>query len=393
MGNASALFARQLQELKNQGLFRPPVFVEGSNGPVCHCDGRKVINFASSNYLGLNTHPRVVAVAKAVLDESGVGVGAVRSVTGNTRYHRSLEIRLADFLGTEDCLIFPSGYSACSGALAALACKEDMIISDELNHASAVDGSRISGAEKKIYPHKDAESLRIILEDERPIRQKWVVTDGVFGMEGDIAPLPDIVRAVREHEAFLIVNDSHGVGVLGKNGRGTVAHHSCEGKVSLIIGSLSKALGAMGGFAAGSKDTVQYLLYQSRPLLFSTSLPAHLSAAAYESIDILEKEPERLATLWERARFFREGLESLGFNTGSSETPIIPVMAGESYQALHFMDELIERGVLVQSVAFPVVPKGKARVLATVSAGHTKDHLARALEAFEKAARKLKILQ
>nr|MBO2477783.1 8-amino-7-oxononanoate synthase [Bacillota bacterium] len=361
--------------MKAQGVFRYPRVFEGPQGPRAIIDGREVVNLSSNNYLGLANHPRVREAAIKAIEEYGAGTASVRSIAGTMSLHVELERRLAAFKRTEAALVFQSGFTANAGTVAAILGKEDVIISDELNHASIIDGCRLSRAQIKIYPHRDVAALRRLLEESRGARRVLVVTDGVFSMDGDIAPLPDIVAVAKEYGAITMVDDAHASGVLGTNGRGTVDHFGLHGQVDIQVGTLSKAIGILGGYVAGSKLLIDYLIQRARPFLFSTSHPPAVTAACLAALDILETEPELIQRLWDNARYFREGLADAGFDVSGSETPIIPVIVGEGDKAMRLSDRLFEEGVFAQGIAYPTVPRGKARVRTIVTAAHTRDDL------------------
>ncbi|REJ37398.1 MAG: 8-amino-7-oxononanoate synthase [Bacillota bacterium] len=378
--------------MKAQGVFRYPRVFEGPQGPRAIIDGREVVNLSSNNYLGLANHPRVREAAIKAIEEYGAGTASVRSIAGTMSLHAELERRLAAFKRTEAALVFQSGFTANAGTVAAILGKEDVIISDELNHASIIDGCRLSRAQIKIYPHRDVAALRRLLEESRGARRVLVVTDGVFSMDGDIAPLPDIVAVAKEYGAITMVDDAHASGVLGTNGRGTVDHFGLHGQVDIQVGTLSKAIGILGGYVAGSKLLIDYLIQRARPFLFSTSHPPAVTAACLAALDILETEPELIQRLWDNARYFREGLADAGFDVSGSETPIIPVIVGEGDKAMRLSDRLFEEGVFAQGIAYPTVPRGKARVRTIVTAAHTRDDLDQALAAFRKVGRELGII-
>ncbi len=392
MGNPLAYLDRELDELRERGLFRWPRLLEGPQEPVARYDGREVINLCSNNYLGLATHPRLKAAARRALDELGVGSGAVRTIAGNMAIHRELEQELARFKQTDAALLFQSGFTANAGTVAALLGKEDVIVSDELNHASIIDGARLSGAQKKIYPHKDVAAARRLLEESRGARRILLITDGVFSMDGDIAPLPDLVALAEEFGAIMMVDDAHASGVLGHQGRGTVDHFGLHGRVHIQVGTLSKAFAAQGGYVAGSQTLADYLIHKARPLLFSTSHPPAVAASALAAVRLVQEEPELIERLWDNTRFFKRSLAQQGWNTGASETPITPVIVGDERLAMELSDRLFAAGVFAQGIAFPTVPRGAARVRTIVTAAHTRTHLHKALDAFEKVGRELRLI-
>lgn len=392
MPNPLAYLDQELNDLRERGLFRWPRLLQGPQEPIARYDGREVINLCSNNYLGLANHPRLKAAARRAVDELGVGSGAVRTIAGNMAIHTELEQELAHFKHTEATLLYQSGFTANAGTVAALLGKEDVIISDELNHASIIDGSRLSGAEKKIYPHKDVAAARRLMEGSRTARRMLLISDGVFSMDGDIAPLPDLVALAEEFGAIMMVDDAHASGVLGQHGRGTVDQFNLHGRVHVQVGTLSKAFASQGGYVAGSRALVDYLVHRARPLLFSTSHPPAVAASALAAVRLVQEEPELLERLWDNTRLFKKGLNELGFNTGMSETAITPVIVGEESLALQLSDRLFTAGVFALGIAFPTVPRGKARVRTIVTAAHTRMHLQRALDAFEHVGRDLKLI-
>jgi glycine C-acetyltransferase len=392
MGNPLDYLDSELNELRERGLFRWPRMLEGAQEPLARYDGHEVINLASNNYLGLANHTRLKAAARRAIDELGVGSGAVRTIAGNMAIHRELEDELARFKRTEATLLYQSGFTANAGTVAALLGKEDIIISDELNHASIIDGARLSGAGKKIYPHKDVAAARALLAESHSARRLLLITDGVFSMDGDIAPLPDLVAVAEEFGAIMMVDDAHASGVLGQAGRGTVDHFDLHGRVHVQVGTLSKAFAGQGGYVAGSRSLVDYLIHRARPLLFSTSHPPSVAASALAAVRLVQEEPELIERLWDNTRFFRKGLTQLGWNTGASETPITPVMVGDERLTMDLSDRLFTAGVFALGIAFPTVPRGKARIRTIVTAGHTRTHLQRALDAFERIGREMKLI-
>ena len=373
----------KLHELDEQGLSLHPLTLEGPTGARARFEGRDVINLASNNYLGLANHPRMNAAAAAAAAELGAGSGAVRTIAGTMSSHRELERRFAEFKHAEEALMFQSGFTANAGTVAAILDKEDVIVSDRLNHASIIDGARLSRAEIKVFEHKDADHAAALLaETARPGRRQLLVTDGVFSMDGDIAPLPALVEVAEEHGAIMMLDDAHASGVLGTGGAGTVDHFGLHGRVDVQVGTLSKAIGVLGGFIAGPHHLIQWLVNRGRPFLFSTSAPPAVTAACIEALDILRDEPERLERLWTNTRAFKAGLHELGFDTGMSETPITPVITGDEGKTQEFARRLFEQGVFTPAIVFPTVAKGKARVRTIVTADHTEDDLREALEIF-----------
>jgi glycine C-acetyltransferase len=383
----------RLGELEAQGLAIHPRTLEGPTGARARFDGRDVINLASNNYLGLSNHPRMNAAASKASAELGAGTGAVRTIAGTMTMHRELERRFAEFKHAEDALMFQSGFTANAGTVAAILDKEDVIVSDRLNHASIIDGGRLSRAEIKVFEHKDAGHADALLaETARAGRRQLLITDGVFSMDGDIAPLPDLVEVAERRGAIMMIDDAHASGVLGKGGAGTVDHFGLHGRVDVQVGTLSKAIGVMGGFIAGPHELIEWLVNRGRPFLFSTSAPPAVIAACIEALDIIEDEPERLERLWENTRSFKEGLRDLGFDTGESETPITPVVTGQEEATQAFARRLFEEGVFTPAIVFPTVAKGRARVRTIVTADHTPDDLTEALEIFGRVGRELKLV-
>ena len=391
-GTGMGFLVSEIDQLKDQGLYRPLRVIGSANKPVFTVDGKEVINLSSNNYLGLTTHPKLVEASVKATQWYGVGSGAVRTIAGTMNLHEELERRLAAFKHTEASLTFQSGFTANVGVLQSLLKEEDVIISDQLNHASIIDGIRLSRAPRKIYPHKDMDGLEKVLKESQDARVRLVVTDGVFSMDGDIAPMPDIVNLAERYGAIVMIDDAHASGVLGKNGRGTVNHFGLDGRVQIQIGTLSKAIGAVGGYVAGDQILRDYLIHMARPFLFSTSQPPGVVASCIAAIDVLETEPEIIDRLWENTRFFKEQLTDLGFNTGHSETPITPVIVGEAHQAMALSDKLFERGVFAQGIGFPTVAKGQARLRTMISAAHTQEQLQTALDVIAESGRELGII-
>jgi glycine C-acetyltransferase len=380
----------QLHDLEAGGLSLHPRLLEGPTGARARFDGRDVINLASNNYLGLANHPRMNAAAARAATELGAGTGAVPAIAGRMTLHRELERRFAGFKHAEDALMFPSGFMANAGTVAAILTKEDVIVSDRLNHASIIDGARLSRAEIKVFEHRDADHADALLaESARTDRRQLLITDGVFSMDGDIAPLPDLVEVAERHGAIMMIDDAHASGVLGTGGAGTVDHFGLHGRVDIQVGTLSKAIGVLGGFIAGPSELIEWLVNRGRPFLFSTSAPPAVVAACIEALDIMHDEPERLERLWENTRSFKAGLHDLGFDTGESETPITPVITGEEEPTQAFARRLFEEGVFSPAIVYPTVAKGRARVRTIVTAEHTAHDLAEALEVFGRVGREL----
>jgi glycine C-acetyltransferase len=389
MSDALGYLDEELAALRDRGVLRWPRELQGEQAPVCTYDGRRVINLCSNNYLGLASHPNLKEAASRAIEEYGVGSGAVRTIAGNMTIHQVLEHRLAAFKRTEAALLFQSGFTANAGTVAAILGREDVVVSDELNHASIIDGCRLSGAERKIFPHKDITAARRCLEESRAARRVLLITDGVFSMDGDLAPLRELVALAHEFGAIMMVDDAHASGVVGAGGRGTVEHFGLHGMVDIQVGTLSKAWACLGGYVAGRRTLVEYLMNRARPLLFSTSHPPSVAATAIAALDLIEREPGLIARLWENTRFFKAGLQRLGYDTGMSETPITPVMVGDEALAMRFSDRLFEEGVFAVGLVFPTVPRGKARVRTIVTAGHTQEELSRALQVFQRVGREL----
>jgi glycine C-acetyltransferase len=352
------------------------------------------VNFCSNNYLGLANHPQVVEAAREATKKYGVGPAAVRSIAGTMDLHVQLEQRLAKFKGAEDVITFQSGFTANLGTISALVGKEDVIFSDRLNHASIIDGCRLSGARIVAYEHNDPSALEdAIKEHASNYRRALIVTDGVFSMDGDIAPLPELYEVAKKYDILFMVDDAHGEGVLGKGGRGIVDHFGLHGKVDVEVGTMSKAFGVVGGMVAGDKVIIEWLRQRGRPFLFSSAVTAPDAAACLAAVDLLEESTELVDRLWSNAKYFKEEMRKLGFDTGVSETPITPVMLGEAPLAQQFSRELFEEGVFAMSIGYPTVPKGKARIRVMISAAHDNDDLGKGLEAFEKVGKKLGVIQ
>lgn len=384
----------KIGELKEQGVYRKLPVLEGANEAEVVLNGQKVINLSSNNYLGFANHPRLKKAAIEAVEKYGVGAGAVRTIVGNMDIHEELEKVLAKFKKEEAVMVFQSGFNCNAGTIQAITEKGDLIISDELNHASIIDGARLSKADKTIYKHNNMEDLERVLKEKRDqYRNVLIITDGVFSMDGDIANLPAIVDLAEKYNAMTYVDDAHGSGVLGENGRGTVDHFGLHGRVDFSIGTLSKAIGVVGGYVAGSKTMQEWLSHRGRPLLFSTSLPPAAVGSIIEAVNILMDSSEYTDRLWSNAKFFKEKLGKLGFDTGSSETPITPVIIGDEAKAMEFSKKLFENGVFVSAIVFPTVPKGTGRVRCMVTAGHTEEQLERAVGVFEKVGKEMGILK
>jgi glycine C-acetyltransferase len=385
---------QEIDSLKEQGLYNRIRTIGSAQGARIRVDGKEVLNFCSNNYLGLANHPKLVEAAKQATKKYGVGPAAVRSIAGTTDLHVQLEQRLAQFKGAEDVITFQSGFTANLGTISALVGKEDVIFSDRLNHASIIDGCRLSGAKIVAYEHNDAGALEdAIKEHASSFRRSLIVTDGVFSMDGDIAPLPDLYEVAKKYDILFMVDDAHGEGVLGKGGRGIVDHFNMHGKVDIEIGTMSKAFGVVGGIVAGDRKIIEWLRQRGRPFLFSSAVTAPDVAACLAAVDLLEESTALVDKLWANAKYFKEEMKKLGFDTGVSETPITPVMLGEAQLAQQFSRELFEEGVFAMAIGFPTVAKGKARIRVMISAAHDNDDLGQGLEAFAKVGKKLGVIQ
>ncbi len=397
MTNPLSYLTDELNSLREKGLYQRLRVLGGEQLPVAEFDGRRVINLCSNNYLGLTTHPKLREAALRATEKYGVGSGAVRGIAGTMAIHLALEEKIAAFKDAEACVVFQSGFAANAGAVAAVLGKDDIIISDELNHASIIDGCRLSRAAIRVFPHKDVVAAEAILAEiasgapSGPGR-RLLITDGVFSMEGDIAPLPPLVALAEKYGAIMMIDDAHSSGVLGRNGRGTVDHFNLHGRVHIQVGTLSKAIGVLGGYVCGSRDLIEFLYHRARPFLFSTSHPPAVAASCLAAFEVLEQEPGLIEKLWENTRFFKQGLAQLGFNTGLSETPITPILVGDAALAFQFSRELFEAGLFATGIGYPTVPPGKARIRTIVTATHSRTELKQALGILEDVGRKLKIL-
>jgi glycine C-acetyltransferase len=394
-----AYLSTEIEQLRAKNLYRPLRIMTGPQAVHTTVNGKPVISLSSNNYLGLTTHPRLVEAALAAVRELGVGTGAVRTIAGATELIEELERRLAQFKQVEAVLTLQSGLTSNSGTIPAITGDGDLIVSDELNHASIIDGVRLSRAERTVFPHRDVDGLEKVLREARanggangPYKTILVITDGVFSMDGDIAPLPGICDAADRYDSAVMVDDAHASGVLGRNGRGTIDHFDMHGRVDVQVGTLSKAVGVMGGYIAGRQHLKDFLTQRCRPLLFSTSQPPAVAAACIAAIDVLEGEPERIERLWDNTRFFKSALKDLGFDTGISETPITPVMAGDEAKAQQLAARLFELGVFATSVVYPTVPLGKARVRTIVTSEHSRDDLQTCIDAFAQVGRELRLI-
>lgn len=384
---------KYIEDLKKDGVYRELPINEGPCDAEIILNGKKVINLSSNNYLGFANHPRLKNAAIDAIKKYGVGAGAVRTIVGNMDIHEELDQVIAKFKKEEAALVFQSGFSVNAGVIQAITTDKDIIISDQLNHASIIDGTRLSKASRAVYKHSNMDDLeRVLKESKDKYENMLIITDGVFSMDGDIAKLPEIVRLAKQYGALTYVDDAHGSGVLGERGRGTVDHFHLHGKVDFIVGTLSKAIGVVGGYVAGSKDMRDWLLHRGRPLLFSTAMMPGAAAAIIEAFNMLETSSEYTDKLWENARYFKEKLEKLGFDIGHSQTPITPVMIGNEAQTMEFSKALLYNGVYVSGIVFPTVPKNTGRIRCMVSALHTKKQLDKAIEIMEQTAKKLGIL-
>jgi glycine C-acetyltransferase len=387
-----AFLATELDSLKQQGLYRKLRVLDGKPEAHTSFDHTSVVNLSSNNYLGLTTHPKLIAAASDAVARFGVGSGAVRTISGTMEMHMELERRLAAFKHVESVVVFQSGFAANAGTVAAVLGKDDVIISDELNHASIIDGARLSKASIKVFPHKDVDAARKIVKELPADQKKILITDGVFSMDGDLGAIADLCTLAEEYGAIMMVDDAHASGVFGRHGSGTVDHFNCHGRVDIQVGTLSKAIGVLGGYVAGSKNLIEFLYHRARPFLFSTSHPPAVTAACLAALDILETEPQWIDKLWDNTRFFKAGLDRLGFNTGISESPITPVIVGQAATAAKMSDALFARGVFAQSIGFPTVARDKARLRTIVAATHTKEDLQYALDTFATVGRELGVI-
>jgi glycine C-acetyltransferase len=394
----TAFLGEQLNELKAKGTYFRLRELDDAQDAVCTFDGKKVINLASNNYLGLCNHPKLKEAAIEATKQHGVGAGAVRTIAGTLKIHMELEQQIARFKNVEACVVFQSGFTANAGTVSSILGKEDFIISDELNHASIIDGARLSKAKIKVFRHKDVEHAEELLEEiKNEPGRKLIITDGVFSMDGDIGPLPELCDLAEKYNAIMMVDDAHASGVLGRNGRGTIDHFNVHGRVDIQVGTLSKAIGSIGGYVCGSKDLIEFLYHRARPFLFSTGHPPSVTATCMAAFDLLEKEPERIERLWDNTRYFKRELGTLGFNIGgvntpASETPITPIIVGDGRLTMEFSRELFNEGVLGTGIAFPTVPEGKARIRTIMTANHTREMMDQALETLKRVGKRLGIL-
>src|ERR1700756_1655211 len=388
----------QLDELRQRGTFFKLRELDDQQAPVCTYDGKRVINLASNNYLGLCNHPKLEEAAIAATKKYGVGSGAVRTIAGTMHIHMELEEKIAAFKGVEACVVFQSGFTANAGTVASILGKEEFIISDELNHASIIDGARLSRAKIKVFRHKDtAHAEELLKEVANEPGRKLLITDGVFSMDGDIGPVDKLCNLADKYGAIMMVDDAHASGVLGRNGRGSVDHFHCHGRVDVQVGTLSKAIGALGGYVCGSKDLIDFLYHRARPFLFSTSHPPSVTATCIAAFDLLEAEPERIERLWSNTRYFKQQLTDAGFDVGgrttpASETPITPIIIGDGKKTMEFSKALFDAGVMATGIAFPTVAEGKARIRTIMTSEHTRAKIDQAMEILDKTACTLGIL-
>jgi glycine C-acetyltransferase len=388
----------QLDELKQKGTHFRLRVLDGVQEPVSVYDGKQVINLASNNYLGFCNHPKLREAAIQAIKDYGVGPGAVRTIAGTMKIHMELEEKIARFKNVEACVVFQSGFTANAGTVSSILGKEDFILSDELNHASIIDGARLSRAKIKVFRHKDvAHAEELLKEVANEPGRKLIITDGVFSMDGDIGPVDKLADLADKYGAIMMVDDAHASGVLGRNGRGSVDHFNCHGRVDIQVGTLSKAIGAIGGYVCGSKDLIDYLYHRARPFLFSTSHPPSVTATCIAAFDLLESEPERIERLWDNTRYFKGQLGRLGFNIGgvttpASETPITPILIGDGRLTMDFSRALFDAGLMATGIAFPTVAEGKARIRTIMTSEHTRPQIDQALEILEKTAKTMGIL-
>ena len=384
--------ASEIQALRDQGTYRRLRVLDDAQKARTSIDHRVVVNLSSNNYLGLTTHPKLRERAVEAIRTRGVGSGSVRTIAGTMDIHIQLERKLAEFKRTEAAVVFQSGFAANAGTVAAILGRDDAIVSDELNHASIIDGARLSRATIKVFPHRDVAAARRIVEELPRTQRKLLISDGVFSMDGDLGALPDLSDLAEEFGCIMMVDDAHASGVFGEHGRGTIDHFGLHGRVDVQVGTLSKALGVLGGYVAGSRSLIEFLYHRARPFLFSTSHPPAVAAACLAAIEVMETEPDLMNQLWENTRFFKSGLQALGFDTGASESPITPVIVGEATLAMALSDQLFEKGVFAQGIGFPTVPHGKARVRTIVTATHTRDQLEFALDCFKNVGTTLGVI-
>jgi len=391
--NKYQVFENEIQRLKENKTYRKIPIVESANDAIITLNNKQVINLSSNNYLGFANHPRLKQAAKDAIDMYGVGAGAVKTIAGHMILHQQLEEALAKFKKEEAVMLFQSGFNCNAGVISAITEKEDLILSDQYNHASIIDGVKLSKATKMVYSHNDMEHLeKLLIENRHNYRQCLIITDGVFSMDGDLANLPKIVELAKQYNALTYVDDAHGSGVLGESGRGIVDHFDLHGHIDFTIGTLSKALGVVGGYVASKAIVKEYLSFKARPLLFSTMLPPSVAAALLEAIRMLEQSSEYTDKLWDNARYFKEKAKKLGFDIGHSETPITPLFVYDEAKTIAFSKRLLELGVFVSPIVFPTVPQNQARLRIMISATHKKEHLDQALQIIETVAKELQIL-
>jgi glycine C-acetyltransferase len=384
-----------IEDLKVKHLYFKLKVLEGEQKPIAKFDGKEVINLSSNNYLGLTTHPRLRRAAIDATRKFGVGSGAVRTIAGTMKMHMDLEEQIARFKKAEACVVFQSGFTANAGTVSAILGKEDLVISDELNHASIIDGCRLSRATIKVFKHKDAADCERVLQESKDWNgKKLLISDGVFSMDGDIADLPALCDLAEKYGCIMMVDDAHASGVLGSRGRGTIDHHNCHGRVDIQVGTLSKAIGSVGGYVCGSRDLIDFLQQRARPFLFSTSHPPSVTATCQSAFELLDSEAgdKLIKKLWANTKFFKRRLKKLGFNTGKSETPITPIMVGDAAKAFQFSQELFDEGVFAGAIGFPTVPEGKARLRTIVTATHKRADLERAAETIERVGKRLGVV-
>jgi glycine C-acetyltransferase len=384
-----------VEDLKAKHLYFKLKVLEGEQKPIANFDGKEVINLSSNNYLGLTTHPKLRRAAIDATRKLGVGSGAVRTIAGTMKMHMDLEEQIARFKKAEACVVFQSGFAANAGTVSAILGKDDLVISDELNHASIIDGCRLSRATIKVFKHKDAADCERVLQETKDWNgKKLLISDGVFSMDGDIADLPALCDLAEKYGCIMMVDDAHASGVLGSRGRGTIDHHNCHGRVDIQVGTLSKAIGSVGGYVCGSRDLIDFLQQRARPFLFSTSHPPAVTATCQSAFELLDSEAgdKLIKKLWANTKFLKRRLKKLGFNTGKSETPITPIMVGDAAKAFQFSQELFDEGVFAGAIGFPTVPEGKARLRTIVTATHKRADLERAAETIERVGKKLGVV-
>jgi glycine C-acetyltransferase len=384
-----------VEDLKAKHLYFKLKVLEGEQKPIANFDGKEVINLSSNNYLGLTTHPKLRRAAIDATRKLGVGSGAVRTIAGTMKMHMDLEEQIARFKKAEACVVFQSGFAANAGTVSAILGKDDLVISDELNHASIIDGCRLSRATIKVFKHKDAADCERVLQETKDWNgKKLLISDGVFSMDGDIADLPALCDLAEKYGCIMMVDDAHASGVLGSRGRGTIDHHNCHGRVDIQVGTLSKAIGSVGGYVCGSRDLIDFLQQRARPFLFSTSHPPAVTATCQSAFELLDSEAgdKLIKKLWANTKFFKRRLKKLGFNTGKSETPITPIMVGDAAKAFQFSQELFDEGVFAGAIGFPTVPEGKARLRTIVTATHKRADLERAAETIERVGKRLGVV-